>query len=296
MNKSALEGYRVVDFGWVAAGPILGAMLSNMGAEVIKVESKTRMDSMRISPDNLEQDPEKDPWFHSIHRNKLGITVDMARPKGAELLKRLIKISDIVIENFSPKVMPKFGLDYEGLEKVKPDTVVLATGGKSVIPDIPGINVDKVTTAQDVLACKITTGKKVLIAGGGRLGCEVAHFLTEFGKEITLVEKSDIIAGDLAYGPMQLLTKQLIELGVKIITLATIKRIADNHVIIDRNGCEEIIHDVDHVVLALGVEPVRDLEDDLRGKVTEIHVIGDAETPANALKAISAGAAVGRQI
>ena len=215
---------------------------------------------------------------------------------GKQDISIFLKYLSRQVEKAGAKVITGEVVTCSLVEKVKPDTVVLATGGKSVIPDIPGINVDKVTTAQDVLACKITTGKKVLIAGGGRLGCEVAHFLTEFGKEITLVEKSDIIAGDLAYGPMQLLTKQLIELGVKIITLATIKRIADNHVIIDRNGCEEIIHDVDHVVLALGVEPVRDLEDDLRGKVTEIHVIGDAETPANALKAISAGAAVGRQI
>ena len=139
MSKFALEGYRVVDFGWVAAGPILGSMLANMGAEVIKIESSTRMDSMRMSPDNLEKDPEKDPWFHSIHRNKLGITVDMAKPKGVEVLKNLVKKSDMVIENFSPNVMPKFGLDYESLRKVKDDIIMVslpATGSEGPLSDV----------------------------------------------------------------------------------------------------------------------------------------------------------------
>lgn len=139
MSKFALGGYRVVDFGWVAAGPILGSLLANMGAEVIKVESKRRMDSMRISPDNLDKDPEKDPWFHSINRNKMSITVDMSKPKGSEILKNLVKISDIVIENFSPKVMPKFGLAYESLREVNKKIIYVslpATGLEGPLSDV----------------------------------------------------------------------------------------------------------------------------------------------------------------
>ena len=135
----ALDGYRVLDFGWVAAGPILGSMLANMGAEVIKVESKTRLDSMRLSPDNVDKDPERDPWFHSINRNKMSISVDMAKPEGTEILKKVVKISDIVIENFSPKVMPKFGLDYESLREVNPKIIMVslpATGKEGPLSDV----------------------------------------------------------------------------------------------------------------------------------------------------------------
>lgn len=139
MSQFALDGYRVIDFGWVAAGPILGSLLANMGAEVIKVESRARLDSMRLSPDNLDRDPEKDPWFHSINRNKMSIVVDMSKPKGVDILKKLVKISDIVIENFSPKVMPKFGLDYESLREVNPNIIMVslpATGREGPLSDV----------------------------------------------------------------------------------------------------------------------------------------------------------------
>ena len=113
-------------------------MLGDLGAEVIKVETRSRIDSMRLSPDNLDKDPDRDPWFHSGVRNQLSVTLDMAQPKAIPIIKNLVKISDIVVENFSPRVMKDRDLDYEGLAKVNPAIIMIslpAAGGYGPLRD-----------------------------------------------------------------------------------------------------------------------------------------------------------------
>ncbi|MBW1944475.1 MAG: CoA transferase [Deltaproteobacteria bacterium] len=129
MGNLPLEGYRVIDFGWAAAAPRATCLLADMGAEVIKVETHRRLDPVRFGPDNTERDPEKDPLFHSINRNKLGILLDLKKPEGNELIKDLIGISDVVVENFSPGVMKRFSLDYDELKKVKSDIIMISFPG-----------------------------------------------------------------------------------------------------------------------------------------------------------------------
>jgi len=122
----SLEKYRVADFTTVAAGPLLGSILADFGAEVIKIESRVRIDAMRMGPENLERHPDKDPAFLHANRNKLGITLNFERPEAISLAKRLIAVSDVVVENFSPRVMPKWGLDYASLRKTKPDIIMVS--------------------------------------------------------------------------------------------------------------------------------------------------------------------------
>jgi crotonobetainyl-CoA:carnitine CoA-transferase CaiB-like acyl-CoA transferase len=124
-----LEGYRIIDFGWAAAAPRATCLLADMGAEVIKVETQKRLDPVRFGPDNLTRDPEKDPLFHSINRNKLSILLDLTHPQGVELIKQLVKISDVVVENFSPGVMKRFGLDYDELKEIKPEIIMISFPG-----------------------------------------------------------------------------------------------------------------------------------------------------------------------
>lgn len=126
MKQLPLKGYRVVNFGWVAAAPMAASFLADMGAEVIKVESTKRIDSLRLSPDNLDLDPDKDPWFHSGSRSQLSITVDLASPKVILLLKRLIGMSHVVLENFSPGTMKELGLDYDSLREVNPEIIMIS--------------------------------------------------------------------------------------------------------------------------------------------------------------------------
>ena len=129
MTTYPLEGYRIIDFGWAAAAPRATCLLADMGAEVIKVETQKRLDPVRFGPDNLTRDPEKDPLFHSINRNKLSILLDLTHPQGVELIKKLVKISDVVVENFSPGVMKRFGLDYDELKGIKPEIIMISFPG-----------------------------------------------------------------------------------------------------------------------------------------------------------------------
>lgn len=129
MTTYPLEGYRIIDFGWAAAAPRATCLLADMGAEVIKVETQKRLDPVRFGPDNLTRDPEKDPLFHSINRNKLSILLDLTHPQGVELIKQLVKISDVVVENFSPGVMKRFGLDYDELKGIKPEIIMISFPG-----------------------------------------------------------------------------------------------------------------------------------------------------------------------
>ena len=114
----------MVDFSWVWAGPLLGMILADMGAEVIKVETEKRLDSARLTPGRSTVGPETDFVFHSMNRNKLGVTVDMSDPRGAALIKELVEISDVAVENFSPKGLRNLGLEYASLLSVETATVM----------------------------------------------------------------------------------------------------------------------------------------------------------------------------
>ena len=140
-SRMPLEGLRVIDFGWVWAGPITGQLLGDLGAEVIKVESRIRPDFIRLFPPFAEGKPDPDGalFFHSLNRNKLSVTLDLTQPKAAELIKRLVRISDVVIENFSPKALRNLGLDYPALRGVKPDLIMAslsAAGQTGPLKDI----------------------------------------------------------------------------------------------------------------------------------------------------------------
>ncbi len=126
-----LEGIRVCDFSWIVAGPQATRILADLGAEVIKVENESYMDSMRIG---LQQDPERrtvnGSGFHSnFNRNKLGITANLHRPGGREVVERLIAKSDVVVENYSAGAFARMGFPYERLEELRPGIIYVSLSG-----------------------------------------------------------------------------------------------------------------------------------------------------------------------
>ena len=109
-----LEGIRVLDFTWVLSGPFATRLLADYGAEVIKVQSLATA---------KRQDANDDPYTRTWNRSKRSITLDMSHSEAKELFLELVKISDVVIDNFSPHVMERWGLDYETLRKVNPKII-----------------------------------------------------------------------------------------------------------------------------------------------------------------------------
>jgi len=125
-----LSGVRVLDFSWALVGSIATKTLGDLGADVVKVESRTRPCLSRIDvqvsvsrPGNLDDKP----WFAHLNSSKKSITLDIKRPEAREMLNPLIEWADVVVENFSPGTMAKLGLDYEKLAALNPG-VVMASG------------------------------------------------------------------------------------------------------------------------------------------------------------------------
>ena len=128
-----LKGIRVVDFTWVRAGPWAARWLATFGAEVIKVEWPENLDILRLNrftvPPGVEPGPNSTGQFADTNANKLGISVNVRTPKGLELVQRLISVSDIVIENFSSRIMERWGLGYQELRKLRPDIIYVSMAG-----------------------------------------------------------------------------------------------------------------------------------------------------------------------
>jgi crotonobetainyl-CoA:carnitine CoA-transferase CaiB-like acyl-CoA transferase len=129
----ALEGVRVLDFTWVRAGPMATRWLGIFGAEVIKVEWPERLDSFRrnlgTAPSDVEPGPNSSGMFSDQHVGKRGITLNVRSDKGMDILKQLISVSDIVIENFSSRVMQSWGLSYEEQKKLNPEIIYVSMAG-----------------------------------------------------------------------------------------------------------------------------------------------------------------------
>jgi NAD(H)-dependent 7beta-hydroxy-3-oxo-delta4-cholenoic acid oxidoreductase len=190
------------------------------------------------------------------------------------------------------------------VEQMKPDVVIVATGGECLVPPIPGVDKAKVVHSTDVLQGKVTPVRaKVLIIGGGSVACEIADAIAGPGDNpldaenaVTIIEMLPEVAQDEPPGARMLLLQRLRERGVRILTSATVKEITDDGVVVARDGREETIGGMDHIILACGTRSVDHLREDLKGKVSEIYVVGDAKRPRRALEAIAEGAAVGRAI
>ena len=132
MTDYALEGLKIADFTWYAAGPHTTRYFAIHGAMVVRIESEARLDATRANAPHRDgiPGPNRSGTFAHANTSKYGITLDLRHPRGIEVAKRLVAWSDVVVENFTPGTMEDMGLGYEDLVKIKPDLIMLSTSNQ----------------------------------------------------------------------------------------------------------------------------------------------------------------------
>lgn len=129
MDRDLFAGVNVLEFGSGAAGPLATRYLADYGATVVRVESRKHPDfirTLRMTPDT-SGGLDASHMFAMLNVNKLGIALNMQHPKGREIARRLVVWADVVAENFAPKAMAKWGLDYPSVREIKPEIVMIST-------------------------------------------------------------------------------------------------------------------------------------------------------------------------
>jgi len=201
------------------------------------------------------------------------------------------------------------------------DVAVIATGAKPIVPQIPGVDGEHVVQAWDVLADKVDVGEKVIVLGGGAVGCLVALHLAQMGtihattlhflvqnkaetwetveelltkgvKEVTLVEMMPKLGKDIGFTTRWTVLQDLRRYGVETVVNAMAKKITPQGVVVVVED-EETLVEGHTVVLAAGVQPERTLFERLKDHLGELHLIGDAKSPRKAYDAVHDGFKVG---
>lgn len=228
------------------------------------------------------------------------------------------------LERFNIETLLNTEVDREFVKNMEPDAVIMATGAKPLIPDIKGVEDKKVVMAWDLLSGMIKVGGSVIIVGGNAVGLETALYVASQGtispetlyflasntaetwdtlealinrgnKEVIVVEMMNKYGIDIGSSTRWTILKDLKRLGVKIITGARALRIDESGLEINKGGKKEILK-ADSIVVATGSKSVNRLKEEIEDLVNELHVIGDAMEPRNALNAIREGFQIGLQV
>ena len=177
----------------------------------------------------------------------------------------------------------------------KADVVVVATGAEPVLPQIPGVDRELVSLAADVLAGRRKAGQRVVVVGGEMVGCEVAEFLAQQGREVTLLARRERVADDMGRTYRWVMLRRLQELGVCTETVVNVVEVKDDGVVGFQQGVSRFFP-AGSVVLAVGFYPDSRLVKALEGKVKELHAIGDCVRPGRIAGAIEEGLRLGLQL
>jgi NADPH-dependent 2,4-dienoyl-CoA reductase/sulfur reductase-like enzyme len=175
------------------------------------------------------------------------------------------------------------------LGTVNPDAVIVASGGLPLFPDWKGMKESGALSVDAALSEGGNIRKRVLVVGGGGIGVELADYLSEMGKEVTLVEMLEEIASDLVTHLKHYLSQRLSEKGVTILTSTKVKELGKGYALVEDASGMRKIDGFDTIVLAVGSRANDRIAKTLEGKVLELYVIGDASEPREALEAVYEG-------
>jgi 2,4-dienoyl-CoA reductase-like NADH-dependent reductase (Old Yellow Enzyme family)/thioredoxin reductase len=229
--------------------------------------------------------------------DKLGGQLNLAIvPPGKDELKTLIEYLTLQLDKLKIKVKLNNIATTEAILKYSPDVVIVAVGSKSFIPNIEGAEKRKVVKFEDVLSGKAEIGKKVIVIGGGFVGCETAEFLSEKGKKVTIVEILPRLCSELFSPYANQMVQRLRERKVEAYTGVKVEKITDKGMeIIDEQG-KRILLEADEIVIATGSIADKSLSKSLEGRVPRLYEVGDCREPSRIYEAISQGAEAGLRV
>lgn len=254
-------------------------------------------------------------------------------PPGREEILNIITYLERQISKLKVNIKTGEEADLQMLEEEHPDTIIIATGGKPIMLNLPGINGENVYIASDVLEGKASLRKEVVIIGGGTVGCEVALYVAKQGamrpevacfllkhkvldakdiveytskgnKNITLLEMKKKVGGGFGISTRWVILDELKNAGVKEITEVKVKEIINNGcgnmgenrgVVYEKDGQEHFIK-ADTIIVAVGYSPNNELQKQVEGKFLETYFIGDCVKVRTALEAIHEGFQVALKI
>ncbi|MFN8533940.1 MAG: FAD-dependent oxidoreductase [Dehalococcoidia bacterium] len=182
------------------------------------------------------------------------------------------------------------------VRQAQPDVVIIATGVRPFLPEIPGVDRPTVVIAEAVILGTVEVGERVVVIGGGPTGCEAAELLASQGRTVTLVARSSGLATKLGLTIRPALLHRLREKGVTMLTEVTYHAITDEGLELTGSDGEWRSIPADTIVLAAGVDPNLDLDRALDGSISEVYRIGDCLEPRDILEAINEGARVGHTV
>lgn len=229
-----------------------------------------------------------------------GHLVEASIPSFKEDLKELIRWFSKQLEQLHVEIKLGIEVTPKLVNEIKPDTIILAVGSSSIIPDIPGITKPDVTTAVDMLVgkTKLDDTNELVVVGGGFVGCETALYLVEDQgtPKVTIVEMLDEIAMDVELLSKRVLLERLNKAGVKMLAGMKLEEITDDGIIcIDKKWNRHHIK-ADKVVLALGFKPRTQVVKQLKGLASEVYEIGDCVEVRKIRQAVDDGWRTARMI
>ncbi len=215
-----------------------------------------------------------------------------------EEFKDLIEFYKHEMKTLGVEVQLGSEVNVETIKKNVPDVVIVATGSIPFVPQIRGMDKKHVLSVPEVLMGRKEVGKRVVILGGGRIGCEAAEFLALRGKQVTLVEEGEEVGSDISPRTRMFMLPRLNQQGVEMMKKSMVLEMDSTGILISRPGKVEKI-DTDSVIVALGFVPQSSLIEALEPIVPKLKgffIIGDCAEPRTVLDAVYDGWRVGRMI
>jgi len=223
-----------------------------------------------------------------------GKLIPAAVPGFKEEYRKLLSYLCTQIEKLGVNVRLGQEASPELIEEIEPEVLFIATGGKAILPEIPGIERKEVITAVDLLLGKREAGESVIVMGGGLVGCETALYLAEEGKKVTIVEILDSVMRDVYSINRIHLEKMLTDRDVRILTRVEVREISGKGIALTDQWGKISTLKADTVVVAIGFKPDEGLLGSLRGKVAEVYPIGDCVLPRRVINAMWEGFRIAR--